>query len=76
MRRLILFLYRVFFGLRLQANTISIGDLERMREDLELARDHVAAELFLIERRLDEAIEQRIELIDRIEQGQRRGVPV
>ncbi len=76
MRRLILFLYRLFFGMRLHANAISIGDLERMRDDLMTARDHVAAELFLIERRIDQAMEQRLELIDRIEQGQRRGVAI
>ena len=67
MRRLIAIFYRIFFGLRLDATRIQLGDLERMRDELILARNHIDGELLVIARQIDEAIEHRLQLAERIQ---------
>lgn len=60
------FLRRLIMAPRAIAADMHIGDLERMRAELVIARDHVEAQITHIDRQIDAAFERRLALAETI----------
>ena len=61
---MIQFLRRLFLAPRAIAAEMHIGDLERMRAELVIARHHIDFQIAQIDRQLDAAFERRLVLAE------------
>lgn len=66
---MIQFLRRLFLAPRTIAAEMHIGDLERMRAELVIARDHIDIQIAHLDLQLDAALERRLVLAETIGTG-------